>query len=551
MHKIINTHPNNLIIEGEVFSYDELLTITQASVWASSFTSKKVTPSNIAYLIKYGRIPASEKDGVLRIHRLNLEKYYQQNTTSQETIYKQKFGDDINWHLSFENYKEAETTKHVHRLHPYKGKFIPQLVEYFLDEHVDEYKKEVFFKPGDIVLDPFCGSGTTLVQSNELYLHAIGIDISPFNAMISNLKLNRVMLGDLTRGVWDLSKKIESNTLGQRSREFENTLLLELKKFNNKYFPSPLFRNQIKQGIINEKEYISDKIQKILPIYYQLLEKYNINNEMLIDSNSFIDNWYLSSVKSEIQDAKNYIYEISNPLLRDMMSLILSRAVRSSRATTHSDLATLVHPVTEVYYCGKHNKICKPIFSMLGWWKRYAEDTIKRKSQFEKLRTDTNQLCLVGDSREINIFSELENIDSQFANLATTNKIKGIFTSPPYVGMINYHEQHAYAYEMFDLPRNDSSEIGPMSAGRSKAARDNYVEGVSQVLLNCQKYLVQSCDIFIVANDKFSLYPEIAKKSDLSIYNEYKRPVLNRAEGDKGAYFETIFHMKKERYCNV
>jgi len=40
-------------------------------------------------------------------------------------------------------------------LHPYKGKFIPQLVEYFLDSHTDEFKKEVYFHKGDIVLDPF------------------------------------------------------------------------------------------------------------------------------------------------------------------------------------------------------------------------------------------------------------------------------------------------------------------------------------------------------------------------------------------------------------
>ncbi len=34
--------------------------------------------------------------------------------------------------LSFANIKEYERTKHVHRLHPYLGKFIPQLVEVFL-----------------------------------------------------------------------------------------------------------------------------------------------------------------------------------------------------------------------------------------------------------------------------------------------------------------------------------------------------------------------------------------------------------------------------------
>jgi len=41
------------------------------------------------------------------------------------------------------------------------------------------------------VLDPFCGSGTTLVQSNELRMHAIGTDISAFNAMISNAKVDK------------------------------------------------------------------------------------------------------------------------------------------------------------------------------------------------------------------------------------------------------------------------------------------------------------------------------------------------------------------------
>lgn len=36
-------------------------------------------------------------------------------------------------------FQESEGTKHVHRLHPYKGKFIPQLVEYFLYSHTNEF----------------------------------------------------------------------------------------------------------------------------------------------------------------------------------------------------------------------------------------------------------------------------------------------------------------------------------------------------------------------------------------------------------------------------
>ena len=46
---------------------------------------------------------------------------------------------------------ERERTKHVHRLHPYLGKFIPQLVEALLTRYVPARGR---------VLDPFAGSGT-------------------------------------------------------------------------------------------------------------------------------------------------------------------------------------------------------------------------------------------------------------------------------------------------------------------------------------------------------------------------------------------------------
>jgi len=77
---------------------------------------------------------------------------------------------DLSW--SEAELRERERTKHVHRLHPYHGKFIPQLVEVLLGR---------YFVPGDHVLDPFAGSGTTLVQALESGLDATGVDIAAFN----------------------------------------------------------------------------------------------------------------------------------------------------------------------------------------------------------------------------------------------------------------------------------------------------------------------------------------------------------------------------------
>ena len=120
--------------------------------------------------------------------------------------------------------------KHVHRLHPYKGKFIPQLVEYFLDNLTDKFKTETFFAKGDVILDPFCGSGTTLIQASELGINAVGIDVSTFNALISNVKVRQVNLARLQSHIKDISHWLKAFTNEQSNVEFEAKLTEYLNK---------------------------------------------------------------------------------------------------------------------------------------------------------------------------------------------------------------------------------------------------------------------------------------------------------------------------------
>jgi|GEM_PF-1145225 Predicted DNA modification methylase len=74
------------------------------------------------------------------------------------------------------NFKDVETTYLSHSYHSYPARFIPQIPQTIIEN---------FTSKGDFVLDPFCGCGTTLVESVLRGRRAVGIDINP-NSMLDN-----------------------------------------------------------------------------------------------------------------------------------------------------------------------------------------------------------------------------------------------------------------------------------------------------------------------------------------------------------------------------
>lgn len=527
----------------------KLLSINEASKWATEYLDRTVTPSNISYLIQYAKVRRFNEDSKTKVNKNELKEYYDEFVVKKQEAWKKRLGEDLNWNLSFAHLRESDTTKHVHRLHPYKGKFIPQLVEYFLNSHINTFKKKVFFKPGNIILDPFMGSGTTLIQSSELGMHSIGIDVSEFNCLMSKVKLDDYDIFKLnytTKNLLSQTKLFSNETFDD---SFDDELKERLNEFNKKHFPNPEFKNKVKKEKINEKEYGKEKLKQFLKENDKFFEKNgtkdksNLYNEK--DMNTFLSKWFSKRVRQELFYYLKQIEKIEDEDTRNVMRIILSRTARSCRATKHSDLATLKEPQIEPYYCRKHKKICVPVNSILKHLRRYTLDTVKRIKEFSNLKKEVHSGIIHGDSREVDIFKEIKEKNPEFYKLLKENKIDGIFTSPPYVGQIDYHEQHAYAYELFNISRKDDKEIGPLYKGKGKQARDEYVEGVSKVLNNVGQFIKDDGNFFIVANDKYNLYPEIAEKSGLKIVDRFKRPVLNRTEKDRQPYAEIIFHMKK------
>jgi DNA modification methylase len=91
--------------------------------------------------------------------------------------------DKINW-----DFKNFNTQYLTHRFHSYPARFIPQIPYSFI---------RLFTNEGDIVLDPMCGSGTTIVEAFLNNRNAIGNDFNPLSTLITKVKTTMVSNEDM------------------------------------------------------------------------------------------------------------------------------------------------------------------------------------------------------------------------------------------------------------------------------------------------------------------------------------------------------------------
>lgn len=360
---------------------------------------------------------------------------------------------NLNWRER--DLPEHQRTKHVHRLHPYLGKFVPQLVEIFLRK----------YEPRS-VLDPFCGSGTALVEANALGIDAIGADISEFNCLLSRVKTASYDLRRLESEVLDITRRVSS--------AFQPNL----------FAPDGFYTNE-----------------------------------------PYLSTWFHPRALAQLLYYRSLIEEYE---YQDVLKIILSRSARSARLTTHFDLDFPKKPQRGPYYCHKHRRICQPTDSALKFLIRYSLDTLARISEFAELKSDATVQVLCGDSR----YLEFPPVDA-------------VITSPPYVGLIDYHDQHRYAFELLGLRSNEDEEIGRASKGNSRKAVMEYVEGMTAVFENVLRSLNPKGVIVVIVHDRRDLYHEIGQRLGVTTEFRFDRHV-NRRTGRRAAdFFENVIVWRK------
>jgi DNA modification methylase len=331
---------------------------------------------------------------------------------------------------------ERERTKHVHRLHPYLGKFVPQLAEVFLRRYA---------RPGQLVWDPFAGSGTTLVEANALGMRAAGCDLSAFNCLLTRTKTAA-------------------------------------------YEPAAL---------------LADLVALADPP----------RSEAAASGSDYLDRWFAPRALGELLAFRDRIGATSYP---DLWGVVLSRAARSARLARHDDLDFPREPVRGDYFCHKHRRVCRPVGEAAKFLRRYVRDAAQRVQEFADLRTGASVAVLQGDARLVD----------------PPGPVDLVLTSPPYPGLIDYHEQHAYAFELLGLERRDADEIGRGVRG--------YCEDVAAVLRRARKAVRRSGRVVIVVNDSRGLYDGILAAAGLRLENRVLRHVNRRTGRRNGEYYEEI-----------
>ena len=167
------------------------------------------------------------------------------------------------------DFKKDNTKEFTHCFHSYPAMMIPQVARRLIDK---------YGKKSKYLFDPYCGTGTSLVEANLKNINAIGTDLNPLARLIAKTKTNQINL---------------------------QTLDLYLKDFNDKLF--------------SYRFGLRDSLSIVFP------EFQNINY------------WFSKDVQLKLSIIKEYIEKISDEAVQNFFKVAFSETVRESSWTKNSE----------------------------------------------------------------------------------------------------------------------------------------------------------------------------------------------------------------------
>jgi len=178
------------------------------------------------------------------------------------------------FHIIQKNRTRSVNQYLTHWIYPYKGKFHPQMIRALLNI--------IGLKAGDIVFDPFIGSGTAAVEAQLLGINCIGIDISPLCVIQSKVKTESIeVLSEIKKYKEEILKTIDGPLFNQDNKSLNHTVdSIENEKVKNFFKMCALvaISDNARRGREFSRAFIKNMELMLSSVsdYYQIVKKLNL-----------------------------------------------------------------------------------------------------------------------------------------------------------------------------------------------------------------------------------------------------------------------------------
>lgn len=267
-----------------------------------------------------------------------------------------------------------ESHQYTHGLHIYPAKIVPQIARELIAK---------LSHPSDVVLDPFCGSGTVLVESLVANRNSIGIDINVLALLLARVKTTPISKQKINATMPTIIDEVR-----RRSKEpLETNLKLTLEKIPNLYHWFKPYVAKDLQILKSEIRNIKDKNLRDFFLVCFSATMYDVSNIRKSDNPYFIRIWH----EDELARHKPNVLEQFTRIVRRNANAIeklgktqkIKAWVKIFNATTQdlvsavgTEIADLI--VTSPPYGEEKNTMDYTRFSKLAlYWLGHGQQRIK------------------------------------------------------------------------------------------------------------------------------------------------------------------------------
>lgn len=332
----------------------------------------------------------------------------------------------LDWDLN-----DVDTAKYSANIHSYHARFIPQIPERLISTYTEE---------GDIIIDPFNGSGTSTMVAGTLQRKGVGVDLNPLACLIAKVKCRKYNINKVEEHINQFLPIAKRNVRAVDSQP-------RLTDYNNSH--SEDIPTEIPDFPDQDRWYNENVLEQMGALFY-LIE--NIDSEKLRE---FYRVCFSGITKTVCKSDEDWTY-VGDNMLPDR----------------DSNKLTPVNKVYDVYQ--------------------------KFEDQVEKALHGISRFSEVNP-----VEGKIHNSDSRHLDFLSSESIDFAVTSPPYANAVDYARYHRLSFYWFgwEVTGTKEDEIGARSKRGRKSAVEDYFEESQQVYKEVYRVLSPDSHFCIIAGD--------------------------------------------------